>query len=772
MSKLICSAMALFLGVSAWCQQAPEDLVHPLTGTQNEGQTYPAVGVPFAMTNWTPQTRAGETKCVAPYYFTDTKIQGLRASHFLSGSCVPDYGSITLMPGVGTLRTDAIERASSFDRATEHATPYVYSVNLKDAHAIASVTGTTRAGIMQFQFNEDASDAWIVLENNSRAGEGWVSVDSARHQVTAEVPIRREYAGSGKPAGYSAWFVVEFNHAVSASGTYIGSKVNDGATGQEGDGKAPGVINVAAMMSSTGGASAAASSLPASAPRPGFGTYLHFGAMHRGDTIMVRIGSSFVSAEEARKNLDAEIPDWNFNRVQEAARAAWHNRLNSIQILGSDPAKTVFFTSMYHAMLQPRTYSDVSGSCPRFHDHGAIEHTAAGRVQFDDFSIWDIFRAQAPLMMILDPRLESSMLQSIISKGEQGSFLPNFPAWNSYTSEMVGDHAAVMIADAWSKGIRGFDIDSAYRLIRKNALEMAPPDEYLDGKGRRALNSYMKYSYIPLDDHIDAAFHKNEQVSRTLEYTYDDAMIALLAESLGHKEDAALFRKRGENWRNVIDPTTGFARGRYADGRWVSPFDPTKHVSWITEGTPFQYTFFVPQNIPGLMNYMGGRQAFLARLDEFFAKGYDEHGNEPGHHIPYLYALAGQPEKTQKEVRSILDTQYKDGPGGLAGNDDAGQMSAWDVMSSLGFYQVCPGVPRYTLGSPRFDDITVALPHGRKLRILAPGAESGKFYANKITLNGRVIRNSAISHTQLMRGGTLRFTMSADAPSATTQKPF
>ncbi len=488
--------------------------------------------------------------------------------------------------------------------------------------------------------------------------------------------------------------------------------------------------------------------------------YIHFGAVHQGDIVTVRIGTSFVSADEARSNLAAEIPGDNFDEVEQAARQAWHDRLSRIQISGNDPAKVIFYTAFYHAMLQPRIYSDVSGTYPRFNDHGTPEHTTAGFTQFDDFSIWDIFRAQAPLMMILDPKLESSMLQSIVTKGEQGGFLPVFPAWNSYTSEMIGDHSTAMIVDAYEKGIRGFDIKSAYGLMRRNALEMpATHADYIDGKGRRGLESYLKYGFIPLEDHVDDAFHRNEQVSRTLEYAYDDAILSFLANDLGLPEDAKLFGMRGGNWRNVIDPQTGFARGRYANGRWISPLDPTQHATWITEGLPFQYTFFAPQDVPGLIDYLGGRDRFVAKLDELFAKGYYDHGNEPSHHIAYLYALAGHPEKTQKQVRAIVDSQYKDGPNGIAGNDDAGQISAWYIMSALGFYQVCPGRPVYTLGSPRFDDITVDLPNARKLRIVAKGAESGAFYAQSITLNGQPITDSQITHEQLMRGGTLRFTM-------------
>jgi predicted alpha-1,2-mannosidase len=486
--------------------------------------------------------------------------------------------------------------------------------------------------------------------------------------------------------------------------------------------------------------------------------YLHFGRVRKGETISVRVGSSFVSADGARKNLQAEIPDWDFTRVEDEAHRAWQEELSRIQIAGSDPAKTVFYTAMYHALLQPRVYNDVDGSYPRFHDHGAVEKVKARRAQFDDFSIWDIFRAQAPLLMILEPERESEMLQSIITKGEQGGFLPIFPAWNSYTSEMVGDHAAVMIADAWQKGLRGFDIESAYRLIRKNATqEPTDHNEYVDGKGRRALDSYLKYGYIPLEDGIVDAFHKNEQVSRTLEYAYDDAIISKLAASLGHKEDAANFAKRGENWRNVIDAHVGFARGRHVDRSWVAPFDPASRPPWITEGTPAVYTFFVPQDIPGLIQYLGGTNKFIAKLDDLFANNLYDHGNEPSHHIAYLYALAGAPEKTQQHVREILDSQYHDGPAGLAGNDDAGQMSAWYVMSALGFYQVAPGIPDYTLGVPRFDDMTVSLPNHKVLHIEARGAERGKFHVTKILLNGMPITNFQLTHQELMAGGKLEF---------------
>lgn len=757
--------LCLFCFVRPTIAQTVEDLVHPLVGTEKEGQTYPAVGFPFAMTSWTPQTRAGEIKCIAPYYFTDPRIQGFRGSHFLSGSCVPDYGSMTLMPGTGTLKTEAAQRSSGFDRASEKAMPYEYSVNLADYGIDSRITGTTRAGMMLFRFEKSSAESWVVVENNSRGGDGWVRVDAAKAEVTGSVPVRREYAGSGKLAGYSAYFVIQFDRPFVANGAWVDETTAPGKTEQNGDGKEPGVVRVPAMMTSTGGASAASARVPVANPRGGFGTYVNFGAVRSGQVIKVRIGTSFASIDEARKNLSREIPDWNYQAVREKARSQWHEQLGKIRIQGSSPDRTVFYTALYHAMLAPRTYSDVDGTYPRFAAHGEIERSTE-IVVYDDFSLWDIFRAQLPLLTILDPDRDAAMMQSLVVKGTQGGFLPIFPAWNSYTSEMVGDHAIVALIDAYNKGIRNFDVTTAYALMRKNATEVpASREEYLDGKGRRGLPSYLKYGYIPLEDHIDDAFHKNEQVSRTLEYAYDDAMLARFAGELGKHQDAKLFALQGENWKNVIDPETGFARGRHADGSWQTPFDPAGKYTWITEGLPWQYTFFVPQDLPGLIDRVGGAKKFESRLDQLFRDKLYDHGNEPSHHIAYLYDAAGTPWKTQQQVRALMKSEYKDGAGGLAGNDDAGQMSAWYVLSALGWYEVCPGIPDYWIGSPSFDHVVVQLPNKGTLRITADGAESGKRYVREVQLNGRPVNGWKLSYDQIMRGGELVYGMS-DVPPA------
>jgi predicted alpha-1,2-mannosidase len=753
--------VAGFEVVTAVGQRAPVDYVHPLVGTANEGQTYPATGVPFGMTHWTPQTRAGEVKCVAPYYFADTKIQGFRGTHFLSGSCVPDYGSVTLAPQVGPLKTAAGERASNFDRASEHATPYAYGVTLKDAGVTAEITGTLRAGILRFQFMQDG-DGSVVIENNSRGGDGWVRISNGRKEVTGEVPVRRAYAGSGKLAGFGSYFVVEFSKPFKGGGTWVGSTPREGGTEQIGDNLPVGGDTTPLHMSASAPTSATAAARLPVGGRPGFGVYVRFPRVKHGDIIVARVGTSFVSIEEARKNLRAEIPGFDFGAVRDAAKAEWNRSLGLIAIKDEIPAKTVFYTAMYHALLHPRTYSDVDGSYPEFAGGAKVEH-ADGFTYYDDFSMWDIFRAQLPMLTILDPKRDLDMVRSLMAKADQGGFLPIFPAWNSYTSEMVGDHSAIAIIDAYRKGLGGFDAEHAFAVIRKNAMEVPKdPAEYRDGKGRRGLESYLKYGYIPLEDHINEAFHRDEQVSRTLEYAYDDAIIANMATALGKAEDAAIFQQRGQNWRNVIDPASGFATGRHADGTWLSGIDPAARYTWITESTPWVYTFFVPQDVAGLIELEGGKAKFVSKLDALFAGKYYDHGNEPSHHIAYLYDAAGAGWKTQQHVRALMDSEYKDIPGGLAGNDDSGQMSAWYILSALGFYQVTPGVPEYWLGSPRFDEAVVSLPNGKTLSVIAKGAGEGKTYVRRVLWNGAEINGYTIQHRQMMAGGVLEFRMSSD----------
>lgn len=715
------------------------DLVNVMIGTAAAGQTFPATGVPFAMTQWTPQTRAGEVKCVAPYYAVDSRIQGFRGSHFLSGSCTQDYGSFTVMPLASDAKLDPVERASTFARTSEHATPYCYGVDLADSGIHASITGSLHAGMMQFVYRKGQKTGWLVVDDNVRLGKGTLHIDTARQEITAENPVYRLYAGAGKPAGFSGYVVLQFDRTFRAGGMWVGKERSAGAVEAE--------------------------SSPAGPP----GAYISF-ALGADNTVRVRIGTSFVSLDEARKNLAAEMPDWKFEAATARARAAWQSELAKVEIAGSSPDRRIFYTAMYHSMLMPRTFSDVSGTYPRFArsmiPDGPMVERAQGWTYYCDYSVWDTFRAVHPMFTILDPARDSDMVRSLIAKGEQGGFLPIFPTWNSYTSEMTGDHTGAIITDAFIKGIRGFDAEAGFRLMKKSAMqEPATVALYRLGQGRRGLESYIKYGYIPLEDTIPNAFHHNEQVSRTLDYAYDDFVLSQLARALGHTADADYFAARGENYRNVIDQESGFARGRHADGSWATPFDPTAPASYITESTPYVDTFFVPQDVQGLIEMLGGREEFVKKLDGVFSSGAYDHGNEPSHQIAYMYDDAGAAWKTQMHVHEIMTKLYRDSTDGLAGNDDAGQMSAWYVLSAMGFYPVTPGVPRYAIGTPRFDDMTLHVGTGKVLHIRAQGAEAGRFYVKSVRLNGTLLGRPWILHSELMAGGELVFEMSATPSS-------
>ena len=719
----------LFLPVMLWGQRLA-DLVNPWVGTANEGQTYPGVGTPFGMTQWTPATQDTERKGVVPYYYADQSFHGIRGSHYLSGSAMQDYGSFQLLAGSDVFPWQGHAPTSRFSHDAEHATPYLYKVELPDLGVTASVTGTPRCGLLRFGFHR-GGPAWIDVQNNARAGDGSLTIDTADNEIVGWSRVRRLYAGQGKLAGFSGYVVVQFDHPFHIGGTWSGTELHPGSEAQASD------------ASPTGG-------------------YVTFD-VKPGEAVLARVGTSFVSIDEARKNLRAEIPAWDFAKIEQKSLAAWEKALSEIEVNGDITDRRIFYTAMYHALQLPRIFNDVSGTYPRFAGGQSIE-TARGFTYYDDFSIWDTFRAEHPLLTIIDPKDDADMIQSLIVKGEQGSFLPTFPAWNSHTAEMDGDHGVAIIGDAYLKGIRGFDIQEAYRLMRKNALESpASEAEYLDGEGRRALDSYLKYGYIPLEDSVPGAPfpHKNEQVSRTLDYAYDDFVLAEVAKALGKPEDEAIFRKRAQNYRNVIDPVTGFARGRHADGSWVTPFDPTKQASYVTEGLPFQFTFYVLQDIPGLIALENGNNGFISKLDELFAKNLYDQGNEPSHHIAYLYDYAGAAYKTQQHVAEVRAAGYLDEPGGLIGNDDAGQMSAWYILSALGFYQVTPGIPRYAIGSPLFADAKIHLPNGKIFHIVAKRGTARAPYIQSVTLNGKPLQRFWLTHEEIASGGTLIFQMSS-----------
>jgi predicted alpha-1,2-mannosidase len=692
-------------------------------GSEEYGQTLPAVLEPNGMNFWTAQTQHTELKCKAPYYYEDSLIQGFRNSHWIVGGCTQDYGSMTLFPATNITRCTPQGRAVSFSHSDEVARPDYYSVMMDGNGVFAEMTGKSRSAIFRFTYPAD-SCIYITVNPNSDEGEGYIELDTLQKEIRGYNPIHRIYQGKGLPTGHAGHFVVKFTDEIESFGTFHNDSITEG--------------NISACNNK------------------GIGIYVRL--RNEGKPIIVRAASSFVSIEGARKNLEAEIPHTNFEQTRKELSDIWEKHLGCIHAETTDTTHIrKFYGSLYRTSFLPRTINDADGKYPAF-ANGTITHT--NRTYYDDFSMWDTYRALHPLLVLLSPTKSGDMMQSLADKYRQGGWLPIFPCWNSYTAAMIGDHCTSAICDAYVKGVRNFDIQTAYEGMRKNAFEQPSTyEEYANGMGRRALDSYMKYGYIPLEDPVAEAYHQREQTSRTLEYAYDDFCLAQVAQLLGKTDDHKLLMKRSENFRNVMDPNTGYANGRHADGHFLKGTNPYTFAFYITEGAPCHYTWYVPHDIKGLMDEMGGRETFIAKLDTLFEQNLYWHGNEPCHQIVYLYNNAGEAWKTQKYVRHILDTEYGDSPGGLAGNDDAGQMSAWYVFSSLGFYPVCPGTPYYHIGTPTFKKAELHLENGNTFTIIAEGASKEFCYIESVVLNGKPIKEHMISHEDIIKGGTLEFKM-------------
>jgi predicted alpha-1,2-mannosidase len=682
---------------------------HSEAGSELKGQTFPAVGRPFGMTQWTPETRTTEDKCISPYYYNDHYITGFRGTHWMSGSCTQDYGSATFMPFVcDHIDTLKSRPHSRFSHKNETSSPAFYSVTLEDFGINAELTGSVRSGMMRFNY-PSGKESYLYLRVNSDKKVGKILVNRQKNEISGYNPVFRIYQGSGKPAGFSGYFVIQFDRPFK--------EIPQIRTDQQ--------------------------------------VVISFG---KENNIKVRIGTSFTSAEAARKNLEGEITNWDFEKLVKATEKVWNQTLGKIQVKGSSHDDLVkFYTALYHCYQLPRVASDIDGSYQGFAQDTLI-HKAVGFEYYDDFSMWDTYRALHPLMTILEPKRSLDMVKSLIAKAQQGGWIPIFPAWGSYTAAMIGDHVSTMISDAYLKGITAFDADTAYHYMRQNAFEQPSPAAYRDGKGRRALPSYLHYGYVPLEDSVWEAFHKREQVSRTLEYALDDYALSQFAQKLGKTDDHNILLKRSKNYIHVIDPSTGYARGRHADGKWIEPFNPLVKASYICEGTPFQYTWYVPQDVSGLISLLGGKEAFIKRLNEFFDGGHYWHGNETDQQAIYLFALAGDPSKTQEWIRKIITEEYGTGPGGLSGNEDAGQMSAWLVCSMMGFYPVCPGKPEYVIGTPAFDEIQIKTGIKEKpFTIKASNINLKTSTIGGITLNGHPVEGNIIQHYQIVKGGEMIF---------------
>ncbi|MBO7538598.1 MAG: GH92 family glycosyl hydrolase [Prevotella sp.] len=671
-------------------------------GSEEHGQTLPAVLSPNGQNAWTPQTRDTEKKCVAPYYYTDSLFQGIRNSHWIVGGCTQDYGSFTMAALGGKLRLRPEERATPFNHQEETSHPHYYAVRLPQEHLKVEMTATSHAAIFRITPEEDGP-VHIVLNHNSDEREGCLKINPQDKTIYGYNPVHRIYQGWGEPAGFSGHFFL---------------KVCDTTGSLAAEGK-PEIVD------------SGCDSLCA--------WFTFKGKAHQ--PIILKAATSFTSQNDCLRNFAVEAESLDFDSMMNHLAQQWIARLHSIDVEDPDTARVnQFYGALYRASFLPREMSDASGRYPKFAD-GSIAGPKAERPRkyYGDFSMWDTYRALHPLYHIIAPKESADMMQSLVTMYEDGGWWPVFPCWNSYTAAMIGDHCSVALADAYLKGIRDFDVEKAYEGMRKNAFQTPDSyEEYKNGMGRRALESYLKYGYIPLEDSVKEAYHREEQTSRTLEYAFDDFAVALLAKALGRDQDYKELMRRSESWRNVINPKTGYCDGRHAPrqisrkkndgGRFEDNTDFIHRKPWITEGAACHYTWYVPHNIEGLIDVLGGPQKFEAKLDSMFAEGRYWHGNEPSHQIAYLYDFIGKREKTIQRVAHILDTEYNDTAGGLSGNDDAGQISAWYIFSSLGFYPVCPASDRYMLSAPRFQKLTLNLHNGRQFTITPSSFPSDRNY--------------------------------------------
>ena len=704
---LICTILLHPADARAQAREPATKYVDPFIGTGGHGHTYPGPSLPFGMIQPGPDTRLSGWDGCSGYHYSDSRIFGFSHTH-LSGTGIPDYADVLLMPATGEIRLDngADGRpgySSAFRHATEVARPGYYAVTLDDHGVRAELTTTLRAAMHRYAFPAGtASSVVIDLDHRDR-------VTDARIDIASDTEIAGLRRSSSWARDQVVYFVIRF------SKPFLPSPVSRGN-------------------------------------RRG----LAFGT--DGGPLLVKVGISAVSVEGARRNLEAEIPDWDFDRVREAADAAWERELSKIQVDGGTPAQRVtFYTALYHAMLTPNVYMDVDGS---YRGRDFKIHRADGFTYYSVFSLWDTFRALHPLLTLIDRARTRDFVLTMLRQYQEGGRLPVWELAANETDTMIGYHAVPVIGDAIAKGIDGIDVELALEAMKSSA----------EGNGF-GLAAYQR------DGFIDGS-EEAEGVSRTLEYAFDDWVIAQVARRAGRLGDYQRYIRRAQSWKHLFDPSTGFMRAR-VEGFWATPFDPAEVNNHYTEANAWQYSFFVPHDVEGLMRVMGGPEAFAQKLDALFTAdsrttgrqqaditgliGQYAHGNEPSHHMAYLYAYAGQPWKTQAMVRRILDTLYAPTPEGLSGNEDCGQMSAWYVFSALGLYPVVPGSTQYVLTAPLFDLARVRFENGRELVIRRNGVGP---YVQRAILQGSVHTKAFVEHDVISRGGGLEFEV-GDAPEET-----
>ena len=724
--------------------------VNPFWGTDEHGHTFPGAALPGGLVQLGPDTDIKGWDWCSGYHYSDSSVMGFSHLH-RSGMGAGDWGDILLMPTTGNLKVEPGTKEnpgegyrSRFSHREEKASPGYYAVTLKDYGIKAQLTVSERAGYHRYTFPK-SDVAHILIDMNHGIGD---YCTGAEIKIVNNTEIDGHRASNGFVKNQNVYFCAKFSKPFKSFGTWDKKNIKAGSKEDSGS---------------------------------QVGAYVDY-VTSENESVEVKVGISYTSITQARLNLDTEIPHWNFDKIKEKAKIKWNKALAKIEVVmdngdaesyGKQKLES-FYSALYHSLLFPATFGDVDG---KYMGLDNMVHTAKNFTYRSDFSLWDTFRAEMPLLALIEPERSNDAINTMIAQYEQGGWLPTPQQFgNSYTNDMIGDHPVNVILDAYRKGIRNFDAEKAYEAVRKNAMETPPSDHR--SRGRVGLEFYLKFGYVPYDK-------VSESVSRTLEYAYNDWCVAQLAKALGKTADYEMFMKRASNYKNVYDASTGFARPKSSDGSWLSPFDPrfigNGNNRHYTESNAWEYTWFVPHDMQGLINLEGGKDRFVKKLDSLFTIssyipgtasdatdatgliGQYAQGNEPGHHTIYLYDYAGAPWKTQHRIRNVMDSMYTAGPAGLCGNEDMGQMSAWYVLSAMGFYPVAPGQNVYTIGSPEFSKVTIhpdkAFNNAKEFIIEARNNSKQNKYIQSATLNDKPLNKSWFDHSEIRNGGTLIFLM-------------
>ncbi|MBN2235981.1 MAG: GH92 family glycosyl hydrolase [Bacteroidales bacterium] len=722
-------------------QEAKENTkyVNPFIGTGGHGHTFPGATLPFGMVQLSPDTRINDWDGCSGYHYSDSTILGFSHTH-LSGTGVGDYGDIRIIPTLGKLQTQPGNSSrtesgyrSAFQHQSEVASPGFYKVLLTDYQIDVELTATQRAGFHKYTFPESDSAHVIIDLTESVVSEKIIDLEV---YIENDSTISGKRQSRGWAANQHVYFTAVFSKPFQSFGICENGENKKGLDSAKGkDLKA----------------------------------WIDF-QTKTNEAIFVKVGISAVSLEGARKNLATEIPHWDFENIKNVAKKSWENELRKIEVEGKDEhTKTIFYTALYHSLLAPNIFSDLDG---KYRGHDQHIHQADHPV-YTVFSLWDTFRAEHPLLTIIDQKRTNDMIKSMLLMYEQGGLLPVWELAANETNCMIGYHAVPVIADALLKNIGDFDQKLAFEAMQKSAS--------MDLFG---LSNYKKLGYVKADE-------ESESVSRTLEYAYDDWCIAQVAKHLNDPFNEIAFTGRAQNYQNVFDPSTGFMRARI-NGGWQQPFSASEVNFHFTEANSWQYSLFVPQDINRVVELLGGEDAFEKRLDELFTTneelsgrhqsditgliGQYAHGNEPSHHMAYLYNYIGKPSKTQDLIHQIKTQLYHNAPDGLSGNEDCGQMSAWYVMSALGIYAVTPASDYFVIGNPSFEKARIFLENGNTFEISAENNSNENKYILEAELNEKELKRSFLRHSEIMNGGELEFKMSKEAHSMwgteTENRPF